>query len=92
MQDFARRVFRLGPATLTLVMAAASAAYYPWQHYGSWMTYAIILGAFVTALWHLFLILIEREKIKYFLYALVNIPLYVVIGLYCLMIVTGDSL
>jgi hypothetical protein len=46
----------------------------------------------VTALWHLFLILIEREKIKYFLYALVNIPLYVVIGLYCLMIVTGDSL
>ena len=92
MQHFARKVFRVGPATLTLVMVAGSAAYWPWRHYDSWPVYAILLGAFVTALWHLFLIVMEREKIAYFFYALLHMPLYVVVGVYCLSIVTGDSL
>ncbi len=72
-------------------MVGASAAYYPWRHYGSWMVIAIMLGAFLTFLWHLALVVIERRKIVYFLYALINLPLYVLLGFTCMTLVTGEG-
>jgi hypothetical protein len=92
MQHFACTAYRFGPIPLTLVMVPASLAYYPWRHYDSWMAYAILLGALATFLWHLALIVTERQKIFYLVYTLLNMPLYVYVGFYCLFLVTGDSL
>jgi len=56
------------------------------------MAYAILLGALATALWHLALIITEPRKIAYLVYALINLLLYVCLGISCLILVTGDSL
>jgi hypothetical protein len=73
-------------------MVAASVAYSPWQHRDSWAAYAILLGIPVIALWHLALIVTERPRAKYILYALGNLAFYVLIGFYCLFWVTGDAI
>jgi hypothetical protein len=72
-------------------MIVASGAYYPWRHYGSWPAYAILLGGPVTALWLVALVALERPRLAYLLYAFINLSLYAALGLWCLMVVTGDS-
>jgi hypothetical protein len=73
-------------------MVVASVAYSPWQHRDSWAAYVILLGLPVTALWHLALIVAERPRAKYVLYAFGNLAFYVLIGFYCLFWVTGDAI
>jgi hypothetical protein len=73
-------------------MVAASIAYSPWQHRDSWAAYAILFGLPVTTLWHLALIVAERPRAKYALYAFGNLAFYVLIGFYCLFWVTGDAI
>ncbi len=92
MPSFAREVFRFGPALVIPVMLVVSVAYSPWQHRDSWAAYVILLGMPVTALWHLALIVMERPRAKYILYALGNLSFYVLIGFYCLFWVTGDTI
>jgi hypothetical protein len=92
MRQLAHKIFRFGPAPLTLLMVAASAGYYPWRHYDSWMAYAVVIGAVATLLWHLALIFLERPRIGYLVYAFSNIALYAYLGMVCLYVVTGDSL
>ena len=88
----AHKFFRAGPASLTFLMVTASAGYYPWRHYGSWMADAIVIGALIIVPWHLALILLERPRIGYLVYAFSNIAVYAYLGMVCLYAVTGDSL
>ena len=94
IRTFAGKVFHYGPALIIPTMVVGSFAYSPWQHYGSWPVFVILLGFPFAALWHLAIIVsAEREKSKYGLYALLNLAFYVLVGIYCLIImVTGDSL
>ena len=92
MQTFARGIFLFGPASFVPVMVVGTVLYYPWQHHGSWPAYAILLGLPVAALWHLALIVTERPRAEYFAYAVANLMFYILIGIYCLFWVTGDSL
>ena len=71
-------------------MVAASLAYSPLAHYNSFAAYLILLGLPVTAAWHLALIIVERPKLLYIVFALFNCGLYVVWGVYCVFWVTGD--
>ncbi len=89
--DIAKKLYRVGPAILTIVMVIASVIYYPWRHYGSWMGSTIVVGFFVVAFWHLLLIVAERRTRVYLMYAFINLPLYVIFGFYCLVLVTGEG-
>jgi hypothetical protein len=91
MQIFAP-VYRFGPALFIPIMVVGSALYSPWQHYGSWPAYLILLGLPVAICWHLALIVTERPRTTYFGYAAANLIFYILIGIYCLFWVTGDSL
>lgn len=91
MGDFAHKVFRFGPASIVPLMIVVSVAYSPWRHYESWPVYLILLGAPVTAIWHMVLIAVERPRFPYICYALANSSLYVLLGMVCLALITGDS-
>jgi hypothetical protein len=92
MRQLDRAVLRCVPGISNVLMVAGSAAYYPWRHFGSWPAYVILWGAIGAALWHLALIIAERDKIGFIIYAFVNLSLYIVFGIVCLMLVTGDFL
>lgn len=85
-------IFRLGPFFIVPAMVVASFAYSPLAHYDSFPAYLILLGLPVTAAWHLALIIVERPKLLYVVFALFNCGLYVLWGFYCLFWVTGDTI
>ncbi len=92
MQELVHKVYRVGPASLTIVMAVGSAAYSPWQHRDTWAVYPVVFGVFAAALWHVALIATERPRLRSVAYAVWHLPLCYVVGLYCLGAVTGDWL
>jgi hypothetical protein len=81
----------IAPALFLPSMLLVSAIYSPWQHDDSWMTYPILLGLPLLAIWHLVL-LIERRgyRTAFFMYAVLNLLGYCYFGLFCLELVTGD--
>ncbi len=87
-----RNVFRFGPCLFVPIMVAGSALYFPWRHHDSWPAYAILFGALIAFCWHVSLVVTQEQKINYVGYAIVNLLIYVVVGFYCLMMVTGDAL
>jgi hypothetical protein len=92
MPIWALRIFRFGPLFIIPVMVAASYVYAPWRHYDSLPGRMIVWGLPLTVAWHLSLIILDRPKILYVAYALLNLALYLVSGFYCLFWVTGDSI
>lgn len=92
-QRIARTIYPLGPGLLTLLMVSGSIAYSPFHHWNTWAVYPIWIGGLAAAIWHLVLIVRDDVRhIAYLLYALVNMTLYVVLGLLGLMFVTGEFL
>jgi hypothetical protein len=90
------KIFRLGPALITVVMVLGSAACYPWRDFIDWpasaiLSFGILLGFPAAALWHLVLIVTERPRIEYVLYAISNLFFYAVLGFNCLMMLTGGT-
>jgi hypothetical protein len=92
MNKTVEMVYRIGPLSLTVLMLVGSCAYYPWRHYGSWRVYAILFGGLVSLVWHLLLIGDPDFRLEYIAYAVINLAAYGYLGLYCLMLVTGDAL
>jgi hypothetical protein len=91
----APRIFILGPALFAPVMMIVSAAYSPWQHYGSWMIWLIVLGLPILVLWHSALIVAKPEpwtRGGCIAYAILNLVFYAYIAGFCLGTVTGDWL
>jgi hypothetical protein len=80
----------IAPALLLPSMLVVSALYSPWQHRDSWMTWPILLGLPLLAIWHLVL-LVERRghRTAYSIYAVLNILGYCYFGMFCLELVTG---
>jgi hypothetical protein len=92
MPIFARRIFRFGPIFIVPLMVMASYAFYPLRHYDSLPAYIIIFGLPVVAAWHLALVIMERPKLLYLGYALLNCVLYLYFGFFCIFWVTGDAI
>lgn len=86
-----RRLSReIAPALFTPIMLVVSALYSPWQHHDSWMTWPILFGLPLLAIWHLVL-LVERRghRTAYLTYAVLNLLGYCYFGLFGLELVAG---
>jgi hypothetical protein len=90
MPIFAHRIFRFGPILIVPLMVMASFAFYPLRHHDSLPAYLIIFGLPVVVGWHLGLVVMERPRILYLGYALLNCALYLYFGFICVLWVTGD--
>lgn len=98
-----RNIYRGGPASLTVLVAAASIAYGatlgPCQRCSgvaiccSWGGDLVPLSWAAATVWHLALAITERGKRGlYLVYALVHLPVMLVLGVYSLGFITGDWL
>jgi hypothetical protein len=94
-----RKIYLGGPAFLTVLVAAASIAYGatlgPCQRCSGccWGADLVPFSWAVAAIWHVALIVTEREKRAAYLgYGLFHLPVMVLVGLYSLGNITGDWL
>ena len=88
-----RRIFQIGPIFLTGILIIWSLIVAPYSKYGdNWTVYPILIIFLLGAIWHILLIVIEKNKFTYFLYGLANGIILFVIFMICLMKVSKDSL
>ncbi|MCP4619855.1 MAG: hypothetical protein GY844_25895 [Bradyrhizobium sp.] len=86
-----RRLFRVGPV-LMLVPTILWAAGWNWTLQGendSWYIIGPLIGFLIIVLvWHLALLLVEKNRFAYFGYALVHLPLFWVTYEFAMMFAT----
>jgi hypothetical protein len=93
LQETVSRVYRLGPASITVFMIVATVAYSPWASYrDSWIVVPILVCWGIAIFWHLLLIATEQEKPNMVLYTLVHLPVMFVVTLFCVHVLSGDTL
>lgn len=89
-----RLLFRLGPLILTATIVGWSivAADVWGRHYNNWTVKPLLVLPFVLLVWHAMLCVGESRKALYIIYMIVHLLSFVVVFLWCLMLLTGDSL
>jgi hypothetical protein len=87
--QFAQRVFLFGPMTFIPLMVTGSAAVLYLVGQSWWTGTVIFCGLPVAILWHLALIIVERPRMAYVVYAIVNLVLYYFCLIYWLLTI-GD--
>jgi hypothetical protein len=77
------KVFRIGPVLLLPPMISWAAVCFnigSSEAYDWWRSYPIFGAVVIAALWHLFLIGMERNRFDYMAYALVHLPVFIYVA------------
>jgi hypothetical protein len=87
------RVKRLGPAVLTLLLILWTSVVSPYSHYGDkWAIYPPIALLLLAVVWHALLVMFLQPRWKYVIYAVMHLPVMVLVLAYCMMLISKDSL
>jgi hypothetical protein len=76
----ARRMFRLGPIVLFPLMILWAQVCYrigSSEAYDWWRTYPLYAAVAVAVLWHAALLIVEKDRFDYLMYAIVHLPIFV---------------
>jgi hypothetical protein len=87
-----RRFLILSPVLLTLLLIVWTLVVYRHTKYGDWQIYPAVLVFPIALLCHILLIIIDKPKLIFVLYAVVHLIILALIWVGCLMLISKDSL
>jgi hypothetical protein len=89
-----RGVYRTGPIWLTVLIILTSIAYGPWASYRdeAWLAPTLNVLMILALVWHLCLMISERNKAAMVGYAVIHLPIMLFISMMCGMALTGNWL
>jgi YD repeat-containing protein len=84
---------RLGPALLTLLLIVWTFLVSPYSQYGDkWAIYPPMALLLLAVLWHIYQVIFFEPRWKYVIYATIHLPVMAIILIYCMMIISKDSI